>query len=270
MKKVFTLISDENYLEHAKSLFFAAKNDGKWDQDFCLIANNISQDKLLDFKKFGVYILEINEPNYYYANYHVFNTFFKKWDAIISMDCDFTIFDDLNNLIDERLVSEKIIFADKEPFSIKSYFCWGIENGVLTNEMCQGREEELSILSQKYPIENFGFNAGFLLFSSLLIEDSTLDDLYNLSSKLQHINFHTSPNGSDQPILNLYFFDKVEFISNKKISYWKNSDENTIAQHHCRWDAPWSNDHFSKKLNKTHYENYKYNLDKFYETITNR
>jgi lipopolysaccharide biosynthesis glycosyltransferase len=267
MKKVFTLISDEKYLEHAKSLFFSAKENGKWDQDFCLIANNVSDEKLLDFEKFGVHIFRINEPNYYYANYYVFDVFFKKWDVIMSMDCDFTIFGNLNELIDERLINEKIIFADKEPFTIKSYFCWAVENGTVKNEACDGREEELNRLSQKYPIDNFGFNAGFLLFGSNLIEKNTVSDLYNLSSELQHINFHTSVNGSDQPIFNLYFFDKINFIENKKISFWRGSSEKTIAQHHCRWEAPWVNHTYSHRLGETYHNYYTKNLSSFYKTI---
>jgi hypothetical protein len=179
------------------------------------------------------------------------------------MDCDFTIFDDLNLLFNHEIENSDCILVDKEPFTIKSYFCWGVENGVVKNEMCDGREEELNELYKKYDLDKYGFNAGFFSFNTKLINGNTLSELQKLSKELQHINFHTSENGSDQPILNLYFINNVKFIENRKISYWKHSDNNTIAQHHCRWDAPWVNNFYSKKLGKTYFQNYKNNLDKF-------
>jgi len=264
MKKVLTIISDKNYLDHAKSLFFAARNQGKWVDDLCLIANNIDESELISLEKYGVKILKINEPNYYYANLHIFDTFFKKWDYVVSMDCDFTIFSDLNFLFDDEIISSDSILVDEEPFTIKSYFCWGIKNGVIANEMCEGREKELEDLNKKYNINKNGFNAGFFSFNSKLIKENTFRDLKKLSVDLQHINFHTSKNGSDQPILNLYFINNVKFIENKKISFWKLSDNNTIAQHHCRWEAPWVNNFYSQRLKKTYKQNYENNLKGFY------
>ena len=267
MKKVLTLISDKNYLEHAKSLFFAARTQGKWEHDLCLIANDIDDSLLDSFKKFGVYILKISEPNYYYANLHVFDSFFSNWEYVVSMDCDFTIFDDLNLLFNHELENSDCILVDKEPFTIKSYFCWGVENGVVKNEMCDGREEELNELYKKYDLDKYWFKAGFFGFNTKLINGNTLSELQKLSKELQHINFHTSENGSDQPILNLYFINNVKFIENRKISYWRHSDNNTIAQHHCRWDAPWVNNFYSDRLKKTYKQNYDDNLINFYASI---
>jgi len=267
MKKVLTLISDTNYLEHAKSLFFAVRAQGKWKHDLCLIANNVDDSLLEGFKKFGVHVFKISESNYYYANLHVFDSFFKNWEYVVSMDCDFTIFDDLNSLFDSEIENSDYILVDKEPFTIKSYFCWAIENGVIKNEMCNGREEELNKLSKKYNLDKNGFNAGFFSFNTNLINDNTLSELQKLSQELQNINFHTSKKGSDQPILNLYFLNNVKFIENGKISFWKLSTHSTIAQHHCRWEAPWVNNFYSDRLKKTYKQNYDDNLINFYASI---
>ncbi len=264
MKKVLVLISDENYLEHAKSLFYSARSIGKWDGDLCLIANNIKSEKLEDLNNFGVEFLKISEPNYYYANYHIFDVFFKKWDFLISMDCDFTIFGDLNKIINEEDYSKDQLNVDKEPFTIKSYFCWSVDNGQVVNERCEGREHYFDELKKLCNIDDYGFNAGFMSFNTSLIQDNTLFNLYELSKKYQEINFHTSENGSDQPILNIYFYDKVKFIENKKVSYWRHSDENTITQHHCRWDAPWVNNFYCQRLQSTYHNQYINNLKKFY------
>ena len=37
MKKVFVVLSDKNYLEHFKSLYYSAITIGKWDGDFVVI-----------------------------------------------------------------------------------------------------------------------------------------------------------------------------------------------------------------------------------------
>ena len=256
MKKVFVLISDKNYLEHAKSLFFAAKDVGNWRGDLCLIANNVEDNLLEDFRNFGVEIIHKKIDNYYYANYFVFDTYMKKWDYVVYMDCDFTIFGDLNTIVEEEIMNKPLLSVDIEPFHIHQYFCqgWG------ENE----KNEALKELYKEYDLNKKGFNAGFMEFNTSLIKEDTLSDLLKLSDKLQHINNHTSPKGSDQPIFNLYFINRLNYIKNKKISFWKESNEFTIAQHHCRWEAPWVNNFYSKNLNKTYLQNYKDNLDKFY------
>jgi hypothetical protein len=255
MKKVFVLISDKNYLEHAKSLFFAAKDIGKWKDDLCLIANNVDDDLLEDFKNFGVEIIHKKIDNYYYANFFIFDIYMKKWDYVVYMDCDFTIFDDLNSIVEEEFITKPVLSVDIEPFHIHEYFCQGYDDNL--------KKEYLKELYKDYDLNKKGFNAGFIGFNTSIIEDNTLTELLTLSDKLQSINNHTSPNGSDQPIFNLYFINNLNYIQNGKVSYWRNSNENTIAQHHCRWDAPWENESYSQRLGKTYLQNYKDNLNKF-------
>lgn len=266
MKKVFVLISDKNYLEHAKSLFFAAKDIGKWDGDLCLIANNVDENLLLDFKKFGVEVIHKKIDNYYYANYFIFDTYMKKWDYLMYMDCDFTIFGDLNNIVSDEIKNKPLISVDKEPFTVKSYLSWGVDSSgqPVSNINTDDRENMFKELSKTYNLDILGFNAGFMEFNTSIIKENTLEDLLELSKKLQPINFHTSKKGSDQPVFNLYFMGNINYIENKKVSFWRESNTNTIAQHHCRWEAPWNNNFFSPKLGKTYLQNYKDNLHNFY------
>lgn len=256
MKKVLVLISDKNYLDHSKSLFYAAKTVGNWKGDMCLIANGVSDDLLLDFKKFGVEIIHKKIDNYYYANYFIFDTYMKKWDYLVYMDCDFTIFGDLNETVSENIKNMPLLSVDIEPFSIHEYFCQGWD--------LDKKTESLLELNKKYDLNKRGFNAGFMEFNTSIIKENTLTDLLELSDNLQSINNHTSDKGSDQPIFNLYFIDDLNYIENKKISFWKNSDVNTVAQHHCRWEAPWVNNFYSERLGKTYFQNYKENLNNFY------
>lgn len=258
MKKVFVIVSDKNYLEHAKSLFYSAKNDGKWVGDFCLIANNVEKKYLTDFEKFGINIMNIKMDNFYYANFYIFDVFFKKWDYVMYMDCDFTIFDDLNKIENYDIMSKGILSADKEPFKIHQYFCQGWDE--------LSKENSLSEIKKSYDLEKNGFNAGFLSFNTCLINDNTLSELLNLCEYLLPINNH-SKIGSDQPIFNLYFSEKVKFIDDNKVCFWRASTDKTITQHHCNGEAPWVNNNYSDRLGKTYYDNYISNLNNFYEKI---
>ena len=76
MKKVLVQVSDKNYLQHSKSLFVNAKLQGKWDGDYCLIANNIESHDLKDFENTNIKIVHVNNPNYYYATLDVFDSYF--------------------------------------------------------------------------------------------------------------------------------------------------------------------------------------------------
>lgn len=256
MKKVFVLISDKNYLDHAKSLFFEVKNVGGWEDDLCLIANDVDDSSLIDFKNFGVEVIHKKNNNCYYANYHIFDIYMKKWDYVVYMDCDFTIFGDLNTVVEKEIMEKSLLSVDIEPFYIHEYFCQGWDQNK--------KAESLIELNKNYDLNKKGFNAGYMEFNTSLINENTLIDLLNLSDELQPINNHTSPNGSDQPVFNLYFIKNINYIKNNKVSFWKESNKFTVAQHHCRWEAPWINNNYSERLGKTYLENYKENLNNFY------
>jgi len=261
MKKVFVIVSDYNYLEHAKYLFFSVVNQGKWTGDLCLIANNVEDNLLNDFRKFGVHILPIKEDNVYYATLYIFDEFFKKWDFLTYMDSDFTIFGDLNTIIEQSDCEKPILHVEEEPFRLHEYFCQFFPESEKNNL--------LSNLRQSYDLDKFGFNAGHISFNTSLIEKNTLSDLFEMCNNLSNINNHSGI-GSDQPIINLYFTNNHKMIENKKVSFWRAADENTIAQHHLHGEAPWVSNDFCYRLNKTYLENYSENLSNFYNLIKNK
>jgi len=261
MKKVFVIVSDYNYLEHSKYLFYSAVNQGKWAGDLCLIANNVEDNLLDDFRKFGVHILPIKMENFYYAKFYIFDEFFKKWDFLTFLDCDFTIFGDLNTIVEQSDCQKPILHVEVEPFRVHQYFCQSFPESE--------KNKLLENLRQNYDLDKFGFNSGHLSFNTSLIEKNTLSDLLEMSNNLSNINNHSGI-GSDQPIINLYFTNNHKMIENKKVSFWRGSDENTIAQHHLHIEAPWNCNDFSYRLNKTYLENYLENLNNFYELIKNK
>lgn len=258
MKKVLVIISDKNYLEHAKSLFYNAKKDGKWDGDFCLIANNLEGYDLSDFEKFGVNILHRRCDNKFRINLHIFDVYFKKWDYMVYMDCDFMVFKDLNFFLNKYDISSNNLLVDKEPFKIHEYLCqgWNIND----------KNNKLSELNEKYDLNKFGFNAGFISFNTNLINDNTLNDLFKLEEEIKEVNNHIIPTGSDQPIFNLYFTD-INYVENNDVCYCGLISENTTAAHFCGGGRPWDRNEFSQLFNKTYKEKYNENLNGYYECI---
>lgn len=258
MNKVFVIVSDSNYLEHAKYLFSSVKLTGNWSGDFCLIANNVDDSLLTDFKKYGVKILHRNIENYYYANFFVFDEYFKNWDFVTYMDCDFTIFGDINKIVNGDDLKKPLLHVEMEPFRVHQYFC----QGWVETE----KNKSLKGLREIYDLDKFGFNAGHLSFNTSIINENTLSDLIKLSESLKNINNHCTI-GSDQPIFNLYFSDKIKEITSQKVSFWRGSTKDTIAQHHLHAEAPWVNTEYSDRLKKTYKENYDEFLYDFYKSI---
>lgn len=267
MKKVLILISDKNYLEHAKSLFANARLDGKWDGDLCLIANNVEDKDLVDFKKFGVEIIHKNINAIHQIKFFIFDEYMKKWDYVIYMDCDFMIFDDLNKITPKQIKQKPYLSVDLEPFALHEYFC--------QNWKEEDKKNSLNYYLKDYELNKKGFNAGFIAFNTSIIKPDTTKNLFELADKLKPINNHNNPNNvennfSDQTIQNIYFIDSLYCIENNAVSYWKNLNNCTIASHFCRWDAPWINNEFSNIYNKKYIDKYFENLNYFHNFINQK
>jgi len=258
MKKILVLVSDENYLEHTKYLFHSITTIGEWNGDLCLITNDVDETLLDDFKKFNVQIFNVKVDNYFHSKFFIFDKFFKNWDFVTYLDCDFTIYGDLNTIIDKKTITQPVLNVEMEPFKIHEYFCQGWNKS--------DKSKALKELYKNYNLNKFGFNSGYMSFNTSLIDDNTLDNIFELSQDLYRINNHCEI-GSDQPVLNLYFINEVNPIKNQKVSFWRASTDETIAQHHLHREAPWVNYDYSDRLNKTYHQNYIEKLDNFYKNI---
>jgi len=253
MKKVFVQVADKNYLEHAKALFINAVKDGKWDGSFCLIVNDVEDSELQDFKDYGVEIIHRKSDNPYYAKFFLFDYCMKKWDYVVYMDCDFIIFKDLNGIVNYE---KSGMFAYREAFHVRDYLCQVHPN--CTQWTKKSRLVDLEVLREKYDVDADGYNTGFLSFRTDLIQEDTFEKVTALKRALQGVNNHTAHEGTDQPIICLYFADVLTSVDEGKVCLWKCLNESTVATHFYRWDAPWLP---GSKYNKK----YKGNLKAFNE-----
>jgi len=257
MKKILVLVADKNYMQHVKYLFTNIVSEGKWDGDLCLIYNGEEDEPINEFLNTDIIIIKKKINNPYYAKLYLFSEFFKKWDVLMYMDCDFVIFDSLNDLP----IPNNEILMDQEPFYIHQYFCQGEDEGQRQVKLMELRAKNLNI-------DVLGYNSGFMYIDTKIISSNTESELFNFKNELQTYNNHTNPSGGDQPIINLFFLDKIKKIENNLICYVASVSHQTIATHTCRWDAPWASNRYSEKLNMGYNEFYNKSLNNFSKTFS--
>ena len=241
--RCITLVSDMNYLQHTKYLFSALKFIGKWNEEFCLIANDVDDHILEEFLQKGIHIVKLKPyVNPLFAKLYLFCVYFKQWKKVCYFDTDFVILDDINKLVniynDDWLMNNSQDFlADIEPFSIHEYFDKTIN------------PDKFEKLKSMIDVNKKGFNTGCMIYNTSIIDgENTANELFNLKNIFKDINNHTGlPEGTDQPILNIKFNSICHQI--KGVNFHRNVDMNTIAMHTCRWEAPWKDPRYIDQYN---------------------
>ena len=249
-KNVIIVVSDQNYLNHARSLFSNLRNDCKYNGDMCLITYD--DVDTTDFEKNGVVIRRYENLDHpFYQKFHIFDSFFKKWENVLYLDCDIMCFEN----IDDVFESDDLINGDKEPWSI------------LGHSECMSFTQDNPLFQKLIDVHEIDkytmYNAGSLFFKTSIIDDNTVDDLFSLKNEFQKINIHTNKSGSDQPIINIKFKDIIKQYPTNFISY-VGSNNPTKAYHFLHFGAPWLNNTKSC-FNMTYKEKYNENLKKWYQ-----
>jgi|TARA_R110002012_G_C11555338_1_gene602868 lipopolysaccharide biosynthesis glycosyltransferase len=248
-KYVLALACDNNYVNEAKALIGSAIREGKWKYDICLIANNLEKEKIKEFTDIGVYVKDVDASEHsYHIKYHLFTEYFKKWEKVLYVDCDIMFSNDINFLMD----FDGKIFCDGEANKVAVFFERDRNVEVFDN------------MASEYNVDKFGFNSGCMLFKTSLITSHTFDELHSLREKYISINHHTGiEGGGDQPILNLYFNDWIQFPQ-KVVSFWKKCDHTTRVFHFTRWFTPEKNPNYLPFSNHGIIQNiYNKNLKEF-------
>ncbi len=223
---VLALACDTNYVREAKALISSAIRQGKWMYDICLIANDLEENIIKEFTDLGVYVKNVDSSEHsYHIKYHLFTDYFKEWVKVLYVDCDIMFSEDINFLMS----FDGKILCDGEANKVSDFF---------------ERDRDVLVfdeMASKYDVDKFGFNSGCMLFETSLITSNTFDDLHQLRKKYLKINYHTGiEGGGDQPILNIYFNDWVQFPQ-KVVSFWKKCDQTTRIFHFTRWFTPEKN-----------------------------
>src|ERR1035437_69866 len=110
--KVIAFVSDENYINHVKSIAVNCIEQGKYDGDFAVICP-INSNAAKEFKEYGFYVLEVDAIGFL-QKFSIFDSFFKSWEKFLYLDCDILIQDDLQRLFDLLERDDQVIWCDTE------------------------------------------------------------------------------------------------------------------------------------------------------------
>jgi lipopolysaccharide biosynthesis glycosyltransferase len=261
MSKVIVICTDNNYIKHVRYNINNIR-DRHGEIDICVIFEEKYETEIKsNLSEFNVILKSFkrkrNDLTSFGQKYHIFDTFFKNWEKILYIDCDTFIFSDLSPLF--NLLDTNDFIVDFETNSIKNFFSmWVNSIPFITDNQNEIHNKFIELENESnIDVNQDGFNSGILLFNSKLINDETIDNLYNLSDKYKLINRHGQNGGQegDQPILNLLFGQYCTQVPNNMFCFWRGIDDRTIISHFCRWEAPWVNGTYNEKI-KTSYHNY--------------
>ncbi|MBA3901598.1 MAG: hypothetical protein H0X62_15580 [Bacteroidetes bacterium] len=107
-QNALVLVSDLNYLERTKQVFYAAHRYGNWEGDYVLLACDIPHQELQWFRDRGIEILapeavigrKVNGwPEVIFHKFFLLHPMMKKWNKIVYLDTDVIILRDINKFL---------------------------------------------------------------------------------------------------------------------------------------------------------------------------
>ncbi len=208
-KDLFAALSDRNYLEQAKQLFYGAKTKGAWKGDMMLLAYQVPEEDLHWFRSRGILIYDCPAqpdgtmaagkwPPVVLAKFQILTSYFKKWKNVVLMDVDIIIRSSIEALADVEgfnAVQTHDRLA-KEFLGMTSVFLRGLNSDLLKD------------LHRDFDMNRPAFSTGVIAFSTDCIEGSegagekTMNDLMAL-----HLKYGIISAGGEEPAFNLLFRD---------------------------------------------------------------
>jgi hypothetical protein len=210
---------------------------GNYKGDICLvIGNDLNNDPMLDcdvIKNNNVIVqyfpdITITQQNLVGVNnnisaggrkinwqkFHIFNTFFKKWNYVFYLDSGLTIFSDVSPMLAEAKANTLLAHAGADAANTKQ----------LREEFDQ-TQGAFAKLNETYDLNVNSFQANVMLYDTQLIQLSTFRDIYNLALK------YPICKTNEQGIISLYFTCVKPSFAQIKLG-----DENTNYYDYIRVD----------------------------------
>jgi hypothetical protein len=124
-----------------------------------------------------------------YHKFHLFSTFFKRWEYIFYLDCGITIFSEILPIVNEFTKDTLLAHSDAFPA-----YEWKLHN-----QFSKSYKTHYDILNNKYNLNVDYCQTTVMLYDTSLIQDDTFDNLLSLT-----LEFPISIT-NDQGIIALYF-----------------------------------------------------------------
>ena len=219
MSTCVVFVCNKSYFDKFVDTCSLLVTNGRYSGDICLvIGDDLLNDPLLDhpiIKKTNTYIKhfpDINFPQswidvntsltttdgrnltkkFQWHKLHLFNTWFRKWEFIMYIDCGMTIFSDISPILNEKKHGKILAHSDAFPVYVWKLGC-----------QIEQMDPYYSNMKSNYNLDIDYFQTGILLLDTGIIQDDTFDKLYALS--LEYPISRTN----EQGILALYFTNIV-------------------------------------------------------------
>lgn len=129
------------------------------------------------------------KKRFQFHKFHLFNTFFKKWDYIFYLDCGINIFSDVSPIINE--ITENTLLAHSDAYPT---YKWKLHTQFDKNNINYFRK-----LNNTYNLNCDYLQSTIMLYDTKIIEDDTYNNLLNLLME------YPISITNDQGIIALYF-----------------------------------------------------------------
>ena len=210
-KLCVVFVCNKKYLNKFKYTYNLLHRYGKYKGDVTLIIGddlNINDIKIkkLNVVKFKDIIFNSNfhavnkniesdnrniTKKFQWHKLHLFNTFFKKWDYILYLDCGMKIYNDISPIIAECTKNKLLAHSDAYPT-----YKWKLYDQFDTSHQLYNK------LTDKYNFDIDYFQTTMLLYDTNIITDTLFDELYDLSQK------YPISKTNEQGIMSFYFINK--------------------------------------------------------------
>jgi hypothetical protein len=236
---VIILAADEGYMDYARAVFSNCLRQGEWGGSFALIVPKGTDGS--DFARRGIFVQEADSTDPFYQKYTIFSPYFRRWRVALYVDCDVLVQALLEPLLEE--VQENRIVADREEFTLEHCFnYWKAERNAELGKaglpVPQEQRELLERLLDTYGRAYRQYNTALLLFRPADYPMDAMQRTITMHESIKPINTHVL-RGTDQPVINLTFYEHLWDVRHKFFSYWAHATDQTKIVHYCSGHAPW-------------------------------
>ena len=147
-----------------------------FDEDFLRIQKNLDRSE------------DWFQKIFQYHKFHLFNTYFKRWDYIFYLDCGITIMADVLPMINSRQPNTLLAHSDAYP-----KYEWKLGQQFVKNN------PYFEKLNKQHNLTTDYFQTTIMLYDTRIIEADTMENLYNL------VKTYPISVTNDQGIISLYF-----------------------------------------------------------------
>lgn len=183
---ILVLVSDENYLEYTKQVFYSAHRFGNWQGEYGLFVHNVPEHKLEWFRDRGIHIFsppplvdhDVNGwPPIVFHKCYLVHPMMKKWEKVVYMDADIMIMRDINRL------------AEYSNFAARR------ENGNLDirgqllfdDELDQKGLDILAGLKKRYNLKRVALNVGVMVFETAYNSQALFERSVEILQKYERV-----------------------------------------------------------------------------------